>query len=124
MELLMSVKTQADPALVINKAYNNACQKLGLTKIEKSKILGLDPSTLSRKSEKGFAPESITGQLQLSFIRLYRSLYAIAGGDNEFMKHWYSTENKALNGVPKNLCLKIEGLVRANQYLSAMRGKI
>ena len=120
----MNQQKQTSPAIVINKAFNNACHELGLTNKDKGIMLGLDPSTLARKKGIGFSPESITGQLQLSFIRLYRSLFAIAGGDNAFMKHWYKTDNKALNGSPAILCLKIEGVVRSNQYLSAMRGKI
>ena len=109
---------------VLMKAFNNACEALKLSAKEKSLLLGVNRTTLNRNARTGFSPDSKTWELQLHFIRLYRSLYAIAGGDSEFMFHWFKTENTALNGVPALICLKIEGLFRINQYLDAMRGKI
>ncbi|NQZ33767.1 MAG: DUF2384 domain-containing protein [Oceanospirillaceae bacterium] len=120
----MSSVQKAEKSAVLMKAFNNACDAMRISGADKSNMLGVNASTLSRNSIKGFSPDSKTGELQLHFIRLYRSLFAIAGGDNEFMYHWYSTNNAALNGVPAVLCLSIEGLFRTNQYLDAMRGKV
>ncbi|MFT6908482.1 MAG: hypothetical protein ACJAS1_005184 [Oleiphilaceae bacterium] len=108
---------------VLMKAFNNACDALKLGIKERSQLLGVSRATLNRNIH-GFSPESKTWELQLHFIRLYRSLYAIAGGDSEFMYHWFQTDNTALNGVPALICLKIDGLFRTNQYLDAMRGKV
>jgi len=85
--------------------------------------LGVDPATLARNKNKGFDPTSKTGELCLQLIRFYRSLYAIAGGDDGFMKHWLNTNNKALSAKPVELLSTITGLVRVNLYLDAMRGK-
>lgn len=112
------------PSIVLMKAFDNACNELGVNRVNKSKILGVNASTLSRKSGIGFPPQSKTGELQLHFIRLYRSLFAISGGDKEFMSHWYSTMNNDLHGTPMDLCQSIRGLFSVNQYLDAMRGKI
>ena len=120
----MSNAHKADKSAVVMKAFNNACEAMGVSTADKSNMLGVNASTLSRNTVSGFAPQSKTGELQLHFIRLYRSLFAIAGGDNAFMQHWYHTNNKALNGTPAQLCLSIEGLFRTNQYLDAMRGKV
>jgi len=122
--LMMNVVTKHEPAIVLMTAFNNACEVLNVSRDDKSKILGLNKSTLSRKSNMGFSPKSKTGELQLHFIRIYRSLYAIAGGDSDFMSHWFTTENKALNGVPVLMCQTIQGLFSVNQYLDAMRGEI
>ena len=121
---IMNTVKKADPAAVLMKAFNNACGALNIGNAEKSNMLGVNVSTLSRNLDKGFSPDSKTGELQLHFVRLYRSLFAIAGGDIEFMNHWYHTKNNALNGAPDKLCLSIEGLFRTNQYLDAMRGKV
>lgn len=120
----MSTAQKTDKSAVVMKAYNNACDVLGINTTDKSSMLGVNASTLSRNAQKGFSPQSKTGELQLHFIRVYRSLFAIAGGDNEFMLHWYHSNNIALNGVPAALCLSIEGLLRTNQYLDAMRAKV
>jgi hypothetical protein len=66
----------------------------------------------------------VTPLLQLHFVRLYRALFAIAGGDLAFMNHWYRTNNNALGGEPAKLCESIGGLRRTNEYLDAMRGKV
>ncbi len=120
----MTSVQKADKAAVLMKAFNNACDAMHISAADKSSMLGVNASTLSRNAGKGFSVDSKTAELQLHFIRLYRSLFAIAGGDAEFMYHWYSTNNTALNGVPAVLCLSIEGLFRTNQYLDAMRGKV
>lgn len=120
----MNTVVQPEPSIVLMSAFNKACEELSISRQDKSKILGVDVSTLHRKASVGFSPQSKTGELQLHFIRLYRSLFAIAGGDPEFMQHWYTTQNKALNGTPMTLCKTIQGLLSVNQYLDAMRGKV
>ena len=120
----MSAVEKSDPSTVLMTAFNKACAELNVSREDKSDILGINKSTLSRNVGTGFSPQSKTGELQLHFIRLYRSLYAISGGDSAFMNHWFNTENKALNGSPADLCRTIQGLFSVNQYLDAMRGKI
>lgn len=122
--MTVAAVTKADESAVLNKAFNNACQALSVSNAQAGRILGVNASTLSRNAAKGFSPTSKTGELQLHFIRLYRSLFAIAGGDIDFMNHWFGTNNKALGGIPSQLCERVDGLVRTNDYLDAMRGKI
>jgi hypothetical protein len=119
--MTMSTVKKSAPATVLMNAFNNASEALSLSRNDKIAILGINAATLSRKIDIGFSPQSKTGQLQLNFIGLYRSLYAIAGGDNEFMQHWYQTNNKDLNGVPNDLCKTRNGLIIVNQYLDVMR---
>lgn len=109
---------------VIIKAYNNACRALGIRSEQSAAILGIDRATLARNKHKGFSPDSKTSELCLQLIRLYRSLFAIAGGDTQFMRHWLNSNNLALGGTPTQLVTSVVGLVRINQYLDAMRGKV
>lgn len=120
----MNALLKPNQSEVLMKAFNNACDALKLGIKERSQLLGVNRATLNRNVQRGFSPESKTWELQLHFIRLYRSLYAISGGDSEFMYHWFQTDNTALNGVPASIILKIDGLFRTNQYLDAMRGKV
>lgn len=115
---------QSEQGAVLMKAFKNACQHLGVSNEEAGDILGVNKSTLNRNSISGFPLNSKTNELQLHFVRLYRSLFAIAGGDLDFMKHWYRTDNDVLNNVPAALCTRIGGLIRTTEYLDAMRGKI
>ena len=117
------LKPNPNENITLIKAFNNSCKALGLSRDQASSILGVDPATLARNKNKGFDPSSKTGELCLQLVRLYRSLYAIAGGDDGFMKHWLNTNNRALSAKPVELLSTITGLVRINLYLDAMRGK-
>ena len=108
---------------IVLKAFNNACKELGVSRDEASLIVGVDKATLNRNKTKGFAPDSKTGELCLQFVRAYRSLFAIAGGDKSFMQHWITTHNTALSGIPLKLMFSIIGLIQVNEYLDALRGK-
>ena len=118
------LKPEPNANSVLIKAFNNSCKMLGLSRDDASEILGVDKATLSRNKDKGFAPNSKTGELCLQLVRVYRSLFAIAGGDQEFMRHWLNTDNRALRASPRELLFSITGLVQVNLYLDAMRGKV
>ena len=75
-------------SVVLMKAFNNACEALNFSDKDKSKLLEVSKSILARNIHKGFPLESKTGELQLQFIMLYRSLFAISDGDSE---HWFNT---------------------------------
>ena len=115
---------QPNENLVVLKAFNNACKELGVSRDEASLIVGVDKATLNRNKTKGFDPQSKTGELCLQFVRVYRSLFAIAGGDESFMRHWLTTHNTALSGKPLQLMFSIIGLIQVNEYLDALRGKV
>jgi hypothetical protein len=124
LEVLAVLKYEAEPGVVVIKAFNNAYKELGISRDDASKIVGVDNSTLNRNKNKGFDPFSKTGELCLQFVRAYRSLFAIAGGDVGFMKHWIRTPNTTLAGSPLELMFSIRGLIQVNEYLDAMRGKV
>lgn len=109
-----------DSADVLAKAARNAAAHLGLTRAELGEIIGRDRTSLNR----GIRPDSKSGELALLFLRCYRGLYALLGGDRENMAHWFNTENIHLHGKPKDLVRNVEGLVAVLRYLDGMRGKI
>ncbi len=72
---------------------------------------------LDRNSGKSF-------ELAALFIRLYRSLDAIVGGDEAVAKAWLKNENTALHSRPIDLIQKVQGLLDVIQYLDARRAPI
>jgi len=124
MTALATSNIKVDKAGVLMKAFSQASVELGISKALAGKIIGVNRATLSRKEQQGFAPESKQGELCLHFIRLYRSLFAISGGDRSFMRHWFTTSNSALGGKPADKVQSVLGLIQTNEYLDAMRGKI
>lgn len=115
-------KHKAEPNAVVMKAYRNAYKTFGLPDADAARIIGKTRATLTRSN--GFSTQSKEYEVQVQFVRLFRSLYAILGGDTDAMKHWFTTHNKHLNGTPKELTNKIVGLININEYLDAMRGKV
>ena len=110
---------------VLGKAVLSASQRLGLSAANLSKIIGCSEATISRlKSGRGIDPESKQGELAVLVVRLYRSLNAILGGDDEQSKHWLQAYNHHLVDVPAQRIKTVEGLIDVIQYLDAMRGKI
>ncbi|MGM0767693.1 MAG: MbcA/ParS/Xre antitoxin family protein [Pseudomonadota bacterium] len=120
----MTAATHARPDIndraLLGKATLNAGKALGLTQADVADIVGRNRTGLLRD---GIDPASKSGELALLFIRLYRSVYALVGGDQDAMKHWLGTENRYFGDVPRDLVKSAEGLVRVNHYLDSMRGK-
>lgn len=111
---------ELNESAVLGKAAKNAATQLGLTLTELGDVIGRDRTSIN----KGIRPASKSGQLALLFVRCYRGLHAILGGNKENMAHWFATENKHLHDKPKNLVKTVEGLVSVLRYLDGMRGKI
>ena len=112
---------QLEEARILMKAYCQAGKALGLSHQAQAKILGIHCSTFSRNAQKGFASKPKVCELQLHFVSLYQSLYAIAGGDKGVMQHWFHTYNRTLKGIPAQQCNSVQGLLRSAQYLGALQ---
>lgn len=114
-----------DQKLVLCKALFNCQQALGMTQEDLGHIIGMDRTSVSRLKSRGeLNPHSKEGELATYLIRIFRSLYALMGGDHLAMKHWMLTLNHHLNGRPLDLVRHIQGLVRTLEYLDAIRGKV
>ncbi|WP_417663052.1 antitoxin Xre/MbcA/ParS toxin-binding domain-containing protein [Pseudomonas sp.] len=122
----MSAKVQpvSDVDSVLAKALLNTREQLGLTQQELADIVGVHRSAISRWVDAGLNPHSKTGELALLFIRGYRALFALFGGDLADMRHFLRTENRHLAGVPLHMMGQVQGLVRVVEYLDAIRGKV
>jgi len=112
--------------VALSKATIRAAKKLGLTNRILSAIVGLSEPTISRMSKGEFVLSRDDKAFELSalFVRLYRSLDAIAGGDDASAIAWLSNPNTALRGIPIDLIQSIGGLVNVVQYLDSRRARI
>ena len=68
-------------------------------------------------------PEGKEGELALLFVRLYRSLDALVGGDEAQARAWLHAHNTHVAGVPAERITSVAGLVDVVQYLDALRGR-
>jgi hypothetical protein len=114
---------KVDPGYVLSKATARATDLLGLSGAALARIIGVSEPTVSRirKGEYSLDPDSKEGELSLLLVRVYRSLDALVGTDDQKRKDWMRGMNKALGGVPLQLILRPDGLVATLNYLDGMR---
>jgi transcriptional regulator with XRE-family HTH domain len=113
------------PATVLAKAVLNAAAQLGLKQAELAAVLGLHRTAISRLKQNGsLDPASKQGELALLLIRLARALFALTGGDKDWLLHFMRTPNKVTGGIPAQQIETIQGLMLVLQFVDAMRGKV
>ncbi len=112
------------PEAVLTKAVFRASEDLGLAQRDLARILGVSQATVSRLPRRRLEPASKEGELALLFLRMYRSLDALVGGDPGKGRLWLHADNEHVGGVPAALITTVQGLVHVVEYLDAMRGKL
>jgi len=63
-------------------------------------------------------------ELAAMFVRFFRSLDAITGGDDTVAKAWLRNANTALGGVPLDIIKTIPGLMNGLTYLDSRRAPL
>ncbi|MDC7786178.1 MbcA/ParS/Xre antitoxin family protein [Rhodoplanes sp. TEM] len=115
-----------DEAVVITRATLRAATRLGLSSRALSGVIGVSEATVSRmragthllhRGQKPF-------ELAVLFVRLYRSLDAVMGGDDAAAAAWMKARNAALDAEPIALVQTVPGLVNVIQYLDARRAVV
>jgi len=111
---------------IVSKAAIRAAERLGVSQRDLGAIIGLSESSVSRMKTGDFPldrdPKAF--ELSLLFIRLYRSLDAIVGGDRDAAASWLKSYNTALETRPLEAVQSITGLVDVIAYLDSRRAPI
>jgi hypothetical protein len=112
-------------AAILAKALVSAAGRLGLRNRNLAEIIGVSEASVSRlRIGRDLDPDRKEGELALMFLRLYRSLDALVGGDDAKARAWLHAENDHIGGIPAERIRTVEGLVDVVQYLDAMRGRL
>lgn len=116
----------ADQAAVLTKATLRAAAKLGLTNKLLATVIGVSEATISRMGTGGYTLQRGQKPFELAvlFVRLYRSLDAIVGGDDVVAGSWLKNRNTVLDAEPVALIQTVPGLMNVIQYLDARRAVI
>lgn len=123
----MTAGTQPSPHAdqVLAKAVLRAARQLGLSQAELGAVLGLHRTGISRLKHSGsLAPDSKQGELALLLIRLARGLYALAGGDELWIRHFMHSPNQVTGGIPVEQVQRIQGLITVLHFVDGIRGKL
>ena len=123
----MRAQPHPHPEAVIAKALVRAATALDLGQGELARILGTSAASISRTfaGERPVPLESAEGRVALLFLRLFRSLDTLVGGDSAKARLWLAASNAHLSGrAPRQLIETTQGLVLVADYLDALRGRL
>lgn len=111
---------------VVTKAVVRAGEQLQLSARILAGVIGVSEATLSRMKRGDFQlqPGTKPFELALLFVRLYRSLDAIVGGEDQVAASWLAHSNTALNGKPLDKIQSVSGLIDVIAYLDARRALV
>ena len=112
---------------VLSQAVAEASKRLKVSSSDLGAILGFSQPTSSRLLNQKYAvPEgSKAWELSAHFVRMYRSLSSLVGGDDTLAKKWLTSPNSAFNEqTPLQYIKRIDGLIHVCEYLDAHRATV
>ena len=112
-------------AAIVTKALTRAAERLHVTNKVLARIIGLSEASVSRLKKGDYPLESGKPfELGVLFVRLYRSLDALTGGDDQVSATWLASPNIALGRPPLELIQSVAGLTQVIAYLDARRALV
>lgn len=126
MVLLVNQAQDDDIAAIVSSAVVNAADYLGFTAKNVADIIGLSEATISRMKKQDYVlvQNSKSYELALIFLRFFRSLDSVFGGDQKVARQWINSFNTTLEAKPIDLIFKVDGLVNVLSYLDSRRAKV
>jgi len=108
---------------VATRAALRAAGRLGLSNKVLARVIGVSEATVSRMGSGSYtlAPGDKAFELAMLFIRMFRALDAVTGGDEAVASTWLRSENTALGAAPLVLIQSVSGLIHVLGYLDARR---
>lgn len=127
---MLDLSSSADPTpaqgAVVSKAVIRAAGRLEISNKALAKVLGLSEASVSRMGSGAYElrPADKTFEVAILFLRLFRALDAIVGGDEAVARAWLKNEHTTLGGSPAVLIQSLTGLVNVVGYLDARRALV
>lgn len=108
---------------IVAKAAVRAADRLNIPNKVFARILGVSEASVSRlrKGEYPLEKNQKPFELAVLFVRLYRSLDALVGGDDAVASSWLVNKNVAFHSSPIEMIQRVSGLADVIQYLDARR---
>jgi hypothetical protein len=111
---------------VLSKAAVRAAEHLGISNALLGTILGISDASVSRLKAGNYLLPRGSKHFELAqlFVRLFRGLDAIMGGDDKASRSWLRSENLALRGRPIDLIQTVTGLTNTVAYVDSRRARL
>ena len=111
---------------VLTKATLAAADRLGISGRQLALIVGVSEATVSRwrRLDSLLSVESKSFELAAIFVRIFRSIDSIAGGDEMTSRVWLTSPNTTLGARPIEMMETVQGLLNVATYLDARRAPI
>ena len=121
-----AARSRPSQNVILTKAALRAADRLDISAKTLASVIGVSEATVSRMKKGDFAltPGTKPFELAALFVRLFRSLDAIAGGEEEVARAWLKNRNTVLDGCPVEKIQSVSGLVDAIAYLDARRAPL
>lgn len=118
--------TSSREAVVLTKAVLRAAEQLSLSNKELASVIGISEASVSRMRAGAYELAALKKPFELGvlFVRLYRSLDAIVGGDTAVASSWLRNANTVLGDRPLAMIGTIPGLMNVIHYLDSRRAVI
>ncbi|MFC7334951.1 antitoxin Xre-like helix-turn-helix domain-containing protein [Rhodocista pekingensis] len=124
----VSGEAQVSDGALVTRAVLRAADRLGLTRAELAKVLGIGTASVSRmaagRQELDPGGQAKAYEIALHLIRLYRSLDALAGEEPGYAAWWLRQPNRWLGEVPADAIRSVRGLIATVDHLDAFRARV
>lgn len=113
-------------ATVLTEAVRRVAQFWKLTNQQLGTILGVSIASAGRLREGKLELDSRTKAFEVGqyLVRLFRSLDALMGSDDQAARDWLRTPNLDLEQRPIELLSTFTGLARVCDYVDAFRARV
>jgi transcriptional regulator with XRE-family HTH domain len=126
LAVVSSHTSAQDDARVVTQALLRASSRLGVSQKAVARIIGVSEATVSRLQSGRLTldPADKAFELAVLFLRLFRSLDALLGGDEAAARAWLRGPNLALGDAPLARIQTVTGLVDVVAYLDSRRAPL
>ena len=116
----------ADRSEVLTSAITRIAELWNLSNGKLAAILGLSPATVSRlrHGQARLDPATKSFEAGQFLLRLFRSLDALLGSDDDAARRWLEADNLDLGGKPIALVDTMRGLIELCDYVDFYRARV
>ena len=120
---LMEAKSNSE---VLTSAVARIADLWGLSNARLGTLLGVSPATASRlkSGQAQLDPATKSFEAGQFLLRLFRSLDAVMGSDDDAARRWLATRNLDLDAAPGDLIASFRGLITVCDYVDSYRARV